>query len=219
LEKIKAIIFDVDETLVDRKKAFKSFCRYLIDKYAKDYPYQGTEKELIIYMEEIDENGYSGLKKFLEKLKKVWQLPHSLEEFIVERNEVFGKMAIPYPEMFEVLDKLKGKYKLGVITNGYSKVQRDKIDTVEITHYFDDIIVSGEVGFEKPDSRIFKLSCANLGVSSEEAVFIGDYYPNDIAGAIGAKIMPIWINTDLNEHPDYTGIRVNRLKDILSYLG
>jgi putative hydrolase of the HAD superfamily len=219
LDKIKAIIFDVDETLVDRKKAFLCFCEYLIDTYAKEYPFQGTAEELITYMVEIDENGYAGLKKFLTNLKKRWQLPHSLERFITERNDVFGKMAIPYPEMFEVLEILKGKYKLGIITNGYSQVQRDKIEQVKIAHYFDDIIVSGEVEFEKPDSRIFKLACDNLGVSNKEAVFIGDYYPNDIAGAIGAKIMPIWINNNPNEHPEYMGIRVQRLKDILSYLG
>ena len=215
---IKAVIFDVDNTLVDRREAFIRFCSYLIDTYAGEYPFSDSEEEMINYMVEIDENGYAGLEKFLVKLKERWQLPVSLKDFIRERNEIFGKLSIPYPELFEVLDALKGSYRLGIITNGYSGVQRDKINAVNMAHYFDDIIVSGDHPFEKPDSRIFELSCRNLGVQPEEAIYIGDYYPNDIAGALGAKIMPIWINDDPNEHAEYQGIRVEKLRDILTYL-
>ncbi len=218
MNKKKAVIFDVDGTLVDRKDAFLRFCSYLIDRYSKDNPYDCTREALIEYMIEIDENGYSGLEKFYVRLNKLWRLPITVEEFITERNEVFGKLTTAYPELYEVLETLRGRYKLGIITNGFSSVQREKINTVKIAEYFDDIIVSGEHDFAKPDSRIFALSCERLGVTPEEAVYVGDYYKNDIAGAIGAGIMPIWISEDPEEHKDYEGIRVSRLRDILTYL-
>ena len=218
MNKKKAIIFDVDGTLVDRKAAFSRFCNYLIDQYGEGYPYEGTKEALIDYMVEIDENGYGGLETFVPRLSKLWKLPHSVEEFVRERNEVFGKMTAPYSELYEVLEALKGRYKLGIITNGYSTVQRQKIHSVGIANYFDDIVVSGEQDYAKPDSRIFVLSCNNLGVTPTEAVYIGDYYPNDIAGALGSNIMPIWINEDPKEHPEYDGIRVKRLMEILKFL-
>jgi putative hydrolase of the HAD superfamily len=218
MNRIQAVIFDIDGTLVNRKEAFLKLCDYLIDKYAKDYPFEGTREELIDFLLEIDANGYGGLQNVILNLRKVWKLPHTIDELMKERNAIFGKLTTPFPETYEVLEALKGKYKLGVITNGYSSVQREKIDTVGITHYFDDIIVSGEEEFEKPDHRIFFKSCERLGVKPEEAVFIGDYYPNDIEGAMNAKIMPIWISEDPDEHREYEGIRVNRLKDILEYL-
>lgn len=214
----KAIIFDVDGTLVDRRDAFIRFCNYLIDRYGKDYPFDMPKEALIDYMVEIDENGYGGLESFIPRLNKRWRLPLVIEEFIAERNEVFGGMTTAYPELYEVLDVLKDRYRLGIITNGFSTVQRDKINAVGIAGYFEDIIVSGDLDYEKPDARIFALSCQNLGVSPEEAIYIGDYYPNDIAGAMGAGIMPIWICDDTKEHPEYKGIYVNRLRDILRHL-
>lgn len=218
MEKIKAIIFDVDGTLVDRKIAMVKLCEYFIHKYAKSYPYQGTENELIDYMICIDGNGYAGIENFIPKLKKLWKLPLTTEEFIVERNKVFGRLSVPMPELYEVLDYLKKRYKLGIITNGYSYVQREKLEVVGIQNYFEDIVVSGEEDFAKPDPRIFQLSCRHLGVKPEEAVFVGDYYPNDIAGAISAKIKPIWISEDPDEQKDYTGIRITRLKEIMQLL-
>lgn len=218
MHQIKAVIFDIDNTLVDRREAFLRLCNYFIDKYGDEYPFKGSKEDIIKYLVTIDANGYGGIENIIPKLNEVWKLPHSVKDFIKERNMVFGKMTVPFPEMFEVLDTLKGKYKLGVITNGYTSVQREKIRTVGIENYFDDIIVSEEAGLEKPDPRIFQLSCEHLGVTPEEAVFIGDYYPNDIAGAISAKIMPIWICGDQDEHKEYDGIRVTRLKDILEVL-
>lgn len=218
MAKLRAVIFDIDNTLVNRKVAFLRLCHYFIDKYGDKYPYRCSKQELIDYFIEIDQNGYGKLEDMVPKLAKFWKLPLSPQEFIDERNLVFGKMTVPYPETCEVLDILKNKYKLGVITNGFSSVQREKIRTAGIEDYFDDIIVSGELEFEKPDTRIFMLSCEHLKVSPEEAIYVGDYYPNDIAGAMKAKIMPIWICENPDEHREYQGIRVKRLKDILQFL-
>lgn len=215
---IKAVIFDLDNTLINRREAFLKLCDYLIKTYGEEYPYEGTREELIRYMVEIDADGYGGLHNMIPRLEKVWKLPHSVEDFIEERNKIFGDLTVLYPETLEVLEALKGSYKLGMITNGYSSVQRNKVQKVRIGHYFEDIIVSGEEEWIKPDPRIFLKSCANLGVKPEEAVYVGDYYPNDVVGALSAGLKPIWITESPEEHPEYRGIRVKRLKDILGYL-
>lgn len=214
----KAVIFDMDNTLIDRRKAFLRLCDYLIETYGTEYPFEVTREELIDYMIEIDANGYGGLQNVIPKLSSVWKLPHSVEEFIEERNRIFGQFTELYPETLEVLEALKKKYKIGMITNGYSLVQREKITIAKIGHYFDDIIVSGEEEFEKPEPGIFLKACNNLGVAPEDAVYVGDYYPNDIAGALGANLKPIWITENPDEHPQYQGLRVKRLRGILDYL-
>ena len=215
---IKAVIFDIDDTLVDRKTAFLRFCHYLIDKYSAIYPYSIDKDDLISYMIEIDASGYGGLKNFIPELNKVWNLPVSCDEFIKERNSIFGKFTVPFPEAYEVLKYLKAKYKLGVVTNGYSQVQREKIRVAGLADYFDDIIVSEEAGIAKPDPRVFLISCDNLGVKPEESVLVGDYYPNDIAGAISAGITPIWICNSPDAYREYTGIRISSLKELMQIL-
>lgn len=214
---IKAVIFDLDGTLIDRRKAFLALCEYLIDKYSKTYPFSITKEELVKAMVDIDANGYGGLRNFMPKLQKYWKLPLTTEEFIRERNENFGDFTVALPGMHEVLSELKSGYQLGMITNGYSSVQRRKLEVVKIAEYFDDIIVSGEVSYEKPDKEIFLMSCMRLGVKPEEAVFVGDYYPNDIAGALAAGIEPIWIQDAPdpdNQGKEYVGIRISSILEL-----
>ncbi len=212
---IKAVIFDLDGTLIDRRKAFLSLCEYLIDKYAKTYPYSITKDELVKAMINIDANGYGGLRNFMPKLQDYWKIPLTTEEFIRERNDNFGKFTVALPGMHEVLSELKTSFKLGMITNGFSTVQREKLLVAQITEYFDDIIVSGEVPYEKPEPEIFLMSCSRLGVEPEEAVFVGDYYPNDIAGALAAGIKPIWIVEDpMNPMAGYNGIRIGSILEL-----
>lgn len=214
----KAIIFDMDETLIDRKKAFILFCNQFIDQYSSTYPLEIDRKQLITYMIEIDANGYGGLHNFIPKLQKVWKLPLTSDDFIKERNAIFGKLSVPMPELHQVLSDLKRKYRLGMITNGYSTVQREKVKTVGIEDYFEEIIVSGDYEFEKPDQRIFLLACERLGLKVEEVFYVGDYYPNDIAGALGAGITPIWITKNPESQPEYRGLQISELKEIRSIL-
>jgi putative hydrolase of the HAD superfamily len=214
---IKAVVFDIDGTLVDRNTAFINYCNDFIDKYSSIYPYEGDREKLIEYMIKIDENGYGGLLNFIPRLRAMWELPIKPEDFKKERNELFGKYAVGMPRVHEILSTLKKKYKLGVITNGYSKVQRGKMETVGILDYFDDIIVSGEVGIEKPDKNIFFLSCNNLKVKPEETIYVGDYYPNDIAGAKNANITSIWINKEVTD-AEYEGICIQELEELLEIL-
>lgn len=101
-----------------------------------------------------------------------------------------------FPEAEAVLDGLRKRYRLGLITNGASCLQREKLDASGLGSYFETVIVSGEVGVGKPDARIFTLALERLNVPAHEAVMVGDNPVRDIAGAHNARLWAVWVNRD-----------------------
>jgi putative hydrolase of the HAD superfamily len=99
-----------------------------------------------------------------------------------------------YPETFEVLDALAGRFPLVLVTNGPGHHQRAKVEAVGFGPYFADIVVSGEVGIAKPDARMFNAALTITGVRADEAIMIGNNLPRDIGGAQACGIAGAWVN-------------------------
>jgi len=126
----------------------------------------------------------------------------------------------PYPEAIPALESLRGNYRLGMVTNGASSVQRDKAARTGLDAYFETIVVSGEFGRGKPDPGIFLHACQRLGVSAEETVMVGNSLTRDIAGAQAAGIRAVWVNRsgaalegDLKPHAEI--VHVGQLRPLL----
>jgi putative hydrolase of the HAD superfamily len=99
-----------------------------------------------------------------------------------------------YDDAVGLLDGLGRTYALALITNGARESQREKLQTVGIAHHFGAVVISAEVGFAKPDRRIFQHALDRLGVSAHEAWHIGDSLANDVAGALAIGVRAIWLN-------------------------
>lgn len=113
------------------------------------------------------------------------------EQFPAERR----KRPLVYDETFRVLDALKGKYKLLLLTNGSPDLQREKLAGVpELTPYFDHIIISGEYGEGKPAASIFRHAMERLGIEPEHGIMVGDKLTTDILGANTVGMTSVWVN-------------------------
>ncbi|MBD2869824.1 HAD family hydrolase [Paenibacillus arenilitoris] len=113
------------------------------------------------------------------------------EQFPAERRS----RPIVYEETFRLLDALKGKYKLLLLTNGSPDLQREKLAGVpELAPYFDHIIISGEFGEGKPAASIFKHALEKLGIEPEHGIMVGDKLTTDILGANTIGMTSVWIN-------------------------
>ena len=112
------------------------------------------------------------------------------ECFLADRKQ----RHVVFPESRGVLEALRPRVRLGMITNGASDIQRAKIDGSHLADYFDAILVSGEEGFGKPKPEIFRLAIDRLEVDEASAVMIGDSLPRDIAGAASVGMRSVWIN-------------------------
>ena len=101
---------------------------------------------------------------------------------------------VVFPESRTVLEQLRSRFRLGMITNGASDIQRAKIEGSGLAEFFDTILVSGEEGFGKPKPEIFRLAIDRLDVDEAGAVMIGDSLARDVTGAAGVGIKSIWVN-------------------------
>ena len=97
----------------------------------------------------------------------------------------------------EMLQYIKDKgYKMGLISNGFYEVQYRKMKSSQIDHFFDVVVLSDDVGVNKPDSRIFAHALRKAGATAEESIIIGDNPDADIKGAVDAGWKAIYFNRD-----------------------
>ena len=121
------------------------------------------------------------------------------EDFGAELGERFPqerrKSPFLYEETFKVLDALKGKYALLLLTNGSPELQNTKLDiTPELVPYFDQIVISGDFGKGKPDPTIFEHALQLMNINADEAIMVGDNLMTDILGASRVGMKSVWIN-------------------------
>ncbi len=91
-----------------------------------------------------------------------------------------------------VLERLRARYRLGVVSNFYGNLEAVCDDT-GIRPLFDVIVDSTRVGYTKPDARIFRCAVDALGLTYAQAVFVGDSAPRDMAGARAVGMTHVWL--------------------------
>ena len=127
-----------------------------------------------------------------------------------------------YPHVREVLDVLRERHPLAIVTDAQSAYARGELHKVGLLDYFDPIIVSGDHGYRKPDRRLFRFALDGLGVAAENALYVGNDMHRDIFGAreVGMKTVMVESDQGTNVHldcvPDYT---ITDFRDLLKILG
>lgn len=115
----------------------------------------------------------------------------------------------------EVLSFLQSKYKLHIITNGFSEVQSIKLKNCNLSSYFNEIIISEVHRVNKPDLRIFRISEELTGAKPQECLMIGDNYETDIEGASAAGWNTLWFRPNQTEQIENSLSSLLELKELL----
>jgi putative hydrolase of the HAD superfamily len=101
------------------------------------------------------------------------------------------------PEADALLSALARDHRLALVTNGAPDVQREKLAGTTLARYFGAVVISCEVGFGKPDRRIFETALDRIGANAAETVMVGDSLARDVAGAQAAGIRAVWVDRHL----------------------
>jgi len=118
-------------------------------------------------------------------------LAHELAEQFPRHRR---KLHVVYEDVHPALEHVRPRYRLGLLTNGASDLQREKLAGSGLAGWFDAILVSGDIGLGKPDARIYEAMLSRLGTAAHETVMIGNSLHSDIQGAQAAGIKAIWVN-------------------------
>ncbi len=195
---IKAVILDFDGTLVDFVEADLASLRQLhehagvpvgLDEFTE------TAVEAIMRFHAlVDERQKDPLLMHSFRLKQTfvhYGLPWK-DEYVDFYRTCLMRVCRPFEGVVGLLQSLRGRVKIGLLTNAYDGVeQRARIDQAGLTGLFDALVVSGEVGLFKPDPAVFLHVLNLLDVPAQQAVFVGDSIPYDIAGARSAGMQTI----------------------------
>ncbi|MGZ7095039.1 MAG: TIGR02253 family HAD-type hydrolase [Methanobacterium sp.] len=199
---IKAVFFDIDDTLYDTsgfaKLARRAALNVMIDA---GLPLESEEAYLLL-REIIDEYGSNYGKHFNVLTKKIFgeEKPLLIALGMITYHNVKFALLRLFPQTTKTLIFLKEKgYKLGVISNGKTIKQWEKLIRLDLHHFFDHVITSEEARVEKPDTRIFELAMKKMECNANNSIMIGNKFREDIIGALNSGMGAILINSKLKE--------------------
>ena len=222
------VLFDADDTLFDFQLAEHEAIKSVLLRFGLP-----CEDSVI--------KTYSEINLSLWKLLELGKIQKS--ELKVRRFEIFcekmgfdvdaKEMAIAYMDALskqnylkegalELCDRLHGKCRLCIITNGIKSIQTKRFSTSPIAKYFDKIFISEELGYDKPSVEFFRLvEQALADFDKEKTIVVGDSLTSDIKGGIGYGLDTCWFNPHGNKSPDnmnitYTVDSLEKIYDIVN---
>ena len=128
--------------------------------------------------------------------------------------EICPRKTNVYPYTYEVLDYLNNRYQLHIITNGFHKTQHVKLEFSKLTPYFNQIITSEQVGFKKPNPKVFEYALSKANASAEESIYIGDDLEVDILGCQNCGINGVYFNPSKEKHNESPKFEISCLSEL-----
>lgn len=193
LANMEAVVFDLDGTLLDRRRSFERFVRDQWERFADLVRAVDQEKYVQILIE-LDRDGYAPRKELFTGLIAQYELPSGLAETLLNDYRAgFPSACLLFPDAVLTLSCLRAAgLKLGLITNGSVRMQSRKLECLALSPMFDTILISDAEGIQKPDREIFHRALARLNASPARSVFVGDHPEVDVAGARAAGMQAVW---------------------------
>ncbi|MDW8002952.1 MAG: HAD family hydrolase [Deltaproteobacteria bacterium] len=190
MPKLQAVLFDLDDTLYPERSfvvsGFRAVAAWAAVKF--NIPVSQGLAELTM----LFDDGVRG------NIFDIWLQNHGFKphEWVPKMVTIYREHRPeikPYPEVPQLLTVLKTKYKLGILTDGPPKVQKRKLEALDLSHYFSVCVISDEWGEKarKPSPIPYKIAVERLGISGSEAIYVADNPLKDFFGARQAGLKTV----------------------------
>ena len=220
LADVEAVLFDLDGTLLNRRRSFERFIR---DQWGRFSHFLQTvdQDQYVQTLIEWDRDGYGPRKELFTGMLAQFKLPSDFAETLLRDYRAgFPSACFLVPDAAQTLSSLRASgRKLGLITNGSVRMQSAKLKCLALSPAFDTILISDAEGVSKPDRRIFHRALERLNASPARAVFVGDHPEVDVAGARAAGMQAIWRRDPNVSRMVEADAVIEELVDLLTQLG
>ncbi len=206
--KYKHVFFDLDHTLWDTDRNSEEA---LIELYEElnllSHGFPNFQNFLGCYRSHNERLwGLYAENKVGRDAVRINRFRHTMADFNINNFELATLLSeefikrTPYKKhliknTIEILNYISGKYPVSIITNGFKESQDIKLTNSGLKDYFSHIFISEEIGFNKPDARIFEHALITTATDFNEAIMIGDTYETDIIGAKAAGIDQVYFSS------------------------
>ena len=194
------IFFDIDDTLLDTA-SFAETARKAAVEQIVNHGFPLSETETYATLKAIiSEVGSNCDRHFNLLTKRVLgkEDPMLVTIGMITYHNVKFATLRTFPHTIDILIYLKSQgYKLAVISNGIAVKQWEKLIRLNLHHFFDEVITSEEVGYEKPSTEIFEEALRRMKGDPSKCVMVGNKFLTDALGAINAGMSAILVNSDV----------------------
>lgn len=204
---LKAVAFDLDDTLWPIAPVIDRAEKAMTEWVAAQYPHVVHQFDIntlrllrasLVAENPQLKNDVLNLRRgtiraaFLEAGESEAAAERAFDYFRAERNRVEF-----YPDALPALERLRSRFRLAVISNGFADVR-----AIGIHGHFDTVVSAHEVGVSKPHPKIYATCVERIGLAPEEIIYVGDDPANDIVGPCAAGFQAAWINRHRRRWPD-----------------
>ena len=227
MKKIKAILYDVDGTLLDFETQEEVALSYCFKKYNLD---ELSEEKLELYKRinlgywEMFEKNLITKEKLVVKRFEDYLEALGVKLNAEEVNDIYfsklGDTIVFKDNSYELVKSLKGKIKQYVVTNGAIRVQKTKLAKSGFDKLMDDVFISDEVGYQKPRKEFFDAIKNRLGdIANDEILIVGDSLTSDMKLADNCNLISCFYNPKKKDYKvdfkiDYEISDLNEVKKI-----
>lgn len=241
--KIEGIIFDVNGTLIDihtdegYEEIYRAIAHFLSYQGIYTHRWEVRDEYFRIMNEQRHVNNehhpeFDAVKLWREFLRRRVGSAHSIDPeklqqmplFLAElyRGVSLHRLQL-YPDVYNVLEELRFKFKLAVVSDAQSAWARPEMRAVGIEAFFNPIIISGDYGFRKPDRRLFTEALSRMKISPERAIFVGNDIYHDVFGAKQLGMKTVFFSSNQGKkhmegvEPDYIIYRFAELRAAIDF--
>lgn len=218
LAAVRAVLFDLDNTLFDRDAAFAAWAHaFAADRFAAETP--ARQAEVAHRLIALDDHGYVTKEVLFTQARALYpaltEEIHALCERFYREWLIYMTLEAETRTLLDALDAAGIPF--GIITNGPVH-QNLKIDQLGLRRRLRCLFISAEFGCSKPDSRIFRAAADALGVSCDQILFVGDNPIADIVGAHDVRMITAWLHRGAEWPSDQAEVRADLILGSLSEL-